>query len=110
MNADIKAEAVSRGGVASKVVVRGHATHMLFGDFIQLAAQPAYNQGAAKPARPNLYMIAGNLQVFLPKIAEQLLSGELSQKGEVLDHLVQRFSKLQSKTDNGRRELNLWMG
>ena len=113
MNSDIKAEAAAQGGVSQKVVVRGAFTHMLLGDFIELAAQPAYKQGEHKPSRPNLYMIAGNLQVFMPKLGAQLLSGELSEPAgkqpTVLDHLLQRFNSMQDKT-RGRHELNLWMG
>ena len=64
MNADIRAEAAAHGGaVASKVVVRGAATHMMVGDFMRLSSQPAFKKGEAKPSRPNLYLIAGNLQV-----------------------------------------------
>jgi hypothetical protein len=113
MKPSIRANA-ARGGVASKVVIRGALTYMLWSDFMELSSQPAYKKGAAKPSRPNLYVIAGNLPVFLPRLEALLLGGELSEKGGLLEKLVEQYDSMQQGSrehvDGVRNEVNLWMG
>lgn len=117
MNDYVRSEAAAHGGVSSKVVIRGAFTHMLFGDFLAMASEPAFKKGESKPSRPNLYLVAGNLQVYMPTLGAHVLGGELSdgaaakQGGElpVFDRLLERFRTMQGKS-HGRHELNLWMG
>lgn len=58
--------------------------------------------------RPNLYMINGNLEVFMPEFAAQLFNGSLVRRGELLQQLVERYKS--ARDSNEKSELNLWMG
>ena len=89
---------------------------MQFEDFLTLASTPAFKPGESKPSRPNLYMVAGNLQVYLPELGAKLLGGELlsdgdgsDTEGSLLSKLIENFRAMQRESPD-YHAVNLWMG